>query len=412
MKRSSLLLRICATATLLIVNTQVWAQHLEVSKNAPVREDSLFDACEIARVKPGDYLILSDPNKLFGTGYWQVILPSEQIGYLYKTHVRLREGAIPNSYTAYQTTEESDGELQVHIINVGQADAILIICPDGQHQMVIDSGELNLGIRYLGSTIEFQHYMNAFQARNDKIEVVIATHPHSDHIAGMKWLVENYMIDLYVDNGREYDSGTYRSLELALITEEINRHSITETQLPNIDFCSRLDVNAQILRPSGFNDSGMDDNDYSVIVRVDYKDNSFLFMGDAEKLMEERLLADLNTRQSLDVDWLKVGHHGSHSSSTQEFLEQVTPQYAAISNGGDGVYTNESFKHPRFVTLNKLIPFVEERTGIAVPLEYYNAESDQWNQVLTKAAVYQTSTEGELIFYSDGSTIWRRVDKE
>lgn len=406
--------RIIAVITILVTlfSTQVFAQHLEVTNDAPVREDSLSGTNEIARVTPGDYLVLSVPDRLFGTGYWEVIMPSGQTGYLYKRHARLRSGAIPDTYTAYSNTEQLGGELQIHMINVGQADAILIICPDGQHQMVIDSGELNLGFRYPGSTKEFQHYMQAFQDEGDKIEVVVASHPHSDHIAGMKWLVENYMIDLYVDNGRTYDSGTYRSLETALVTEGINRASITETQLPNIDFCSRLDVNAQILRPFGFNDAGMDDNDYSVIVRVDYKDTSFLFVGDAEERMEERLLADLNTRQLLDVDWLKVGHHGSHSSTTDEFLEQVSPKYAAISNGGDGAYTNDSFRHPRFVTLNKLIGTVEERTGMAVPLEYYNKETGQWNQVLTKAAVYQTSTEGDLIFLSDGTSIWRRGDKE
>ncbi len=406
-----MLKRILCTGLLLAVVFPVWVQanYLVTLKEAPIRADSLSSSDVIDRIPGGTNLMLLDESRMYGTGYWKVKLPSGETGFVYKTHVRLKEGVMPGS--TGEGAPNGGGLLEVHMINVGQGDAALIICPDGKHQLVIDSGDLNSGFRYPGSGTEFKNYIQSYLNPGDAIEVAIASHPHSDHIGNMKWLVQNYNVLSYVDNGRIYDSGTYRSLEKALTDKGTHRERVTDTVLPDVDFCTRLDVTARVLRPEGFNDPGMDDNDYSVIVRIDYGSSSFLFTGDAEHLMEQRLLDDPSTNGYLDVDWLKVGHHGSHSSSTSEFLRTVTPDIAVISSGGENVYTNKGYLHPRQQTLDSLFMLVGDRTGISTTLEGYDKPNEQWIQTVTKKAVYITNNEGDLVFLTNGSNIWRKGDK-
>lgn len=414
MKASRMKLRVSILALVLgVLCIQLaTADHLRTSKEAPIRADSLSSSDIIERIAAGTLLELLDETRLFGTGYWKVRLPSGGTGYVYKTHVRLIDGDFPGYSSAGASgNAEASGELEVHVINVGQADAILVICPDGDHQLVIDSGDLNMGVRYPGSVTEFKNYLNAYVNPSDPIEVAIASHPHSDHIAGMKWLLQTYTVNTYVDNGKNYDSGTFRSLESTITDNGIHRERLTDPAIPNVDFCTRADVTATILRPNGFDDSGMDPNDYSVIVRVEYGSNSFLFTGDAEHAMEDRLIADNNTRPYLDVDWLKVGHHGSHSSTGSEFIKTVSPDIAAISSGGEFLATNKGYKHPRQETIDTLFAYVGDRTGIKTTLEGYNDTTDEWVQSITKKAVYITNNEGDLVFFSDGSAIWKRGDR-
>lgn len=394
---------------ILLTGWSVQAQYLETSKEAPVREDSLSSTDIIARIDAGTALQLIDATRVYGTGYWHINLPGGGTGFVYKTHVRLINDEFPGSPASPDAP--ASGELQVHVINVGQGDAIMVTCPDGNHQMVIDSGDLNYGVRYPGSTTEFENYIKAYQSNSDPIEVVIASHPHSDHIAGMKWLLQNYAVDLYVDNGRTYDSGTFRSLETTIIDGNINRKRLTDPVVPNVDFCPRNDVTATILRPLGYDEPGLDENEYSIVVRLEYGSTSFLFTGDAEHVMEEKLLIDPNTAPYLDVDWLKVGHHGSHSSSTEDFIAMVSPEMAAISSGGEGVYTNSGYLHPRMVTFNNLFPYTSERTGIPTTLEAWSDVTNAWEQTITHEAVFVTNNEGDLVFLSDGSSVWKLGDK-
>lgn len=395
----------------------VFAGHLVTSKKAPVRADSLSSSQIITRIQGGVALKIAGEERLYGTGYWKIELPNGGVGYIYKTHVRYKEEAMPGD------TESEDGPatgfLQVHMINVGQADAIYIVCPDGKHQMVIDSGELNMGIRYPGSVKEFKNYIRSHQSINDPIELVVSSHPHSDHIAGMDWLLMNYEVDLYLDSGKENDkSATYESLEAMIIENEINRKQLTDIELPEIDFCSRSDVKVTILRPQGFDEEGMHINDYSIVIRMDYRSSSFLFTGDSEEELESKLLTDPSTAPLLDTDWLKVAHHGSETSTTEKFLEAVTPDIAAISSGGETIGTNgseedeaEGHLHPRMSTIENLLPYVSERSGIKTTLEAFNSSTKKWEQVTTKAAIYITNNDGDLVFLSDGDLIWKLGDK-
>ncbi|MHA7099537.1 MBL fold metallo-hydrolase [Roseivirga pacifica] len=388
------------------------ADYVKVSRDAVIRAEGNSSATIIERVEAGTLLPLLS-NELIGTGYLKVTTPLGKTGFIYKSWVRIIKGDIPAETITPQTTNEltTSGNLEVHVINVGQGDAIIIRCPDGNHEMLIDAAELNAGFRYPGSQTEFRNYISAFQQENNPIEVAISTHPHSDHIAGMSWVLSEYQVSLYVDNGMKNTSGTYGSLEQKIIDANINRKQLNDSVIPDIDFCPREDVNARILRPAGYDEEGMDPNDYSVIVRVDYGGSSFLFTGDAEREMEHKLMNDPETAALLDVDFLKVGHHGSHSSSDTTFLNVVTPTIAAISCGAETVGTNVSHKHPRMVTVNNLIPYLGQRNGMETSLEAYNRSSGKWEVVSSKAALYITNNDGDLIFLSDGSEIWRRGDR-
>lgn len=381
-------------------------KYAEVTRNAPIRQDSLSSSSVIERVKAGvDLPLLED--RIFGTGYLKVRTPKDKVGYIYKSRVRIK--TVTSSENSNTTTQ--NGNLELHMINIGQGDAMIIRCPDGKHELLIDAAELNAGFRYAGSQTEFRNYMTDFQSKDNPIEVVVATHPHSDHIAGMSWIINNYAIGKYVDNGMPNTSGTYKSLENELTEHNINRLRLTDSLVPQIDFCPRTDVNARILRPEGFDEPGIDPNNYSVIVRVDYGSSSFLFTGDAEVEMEDKLIEDQNTVGLLDVDFLKVGHHGSHSSSKKAFLDVVTPDIAAISCGAETVGTNAKHKHPRMVTVNTLIPYLKNRNGMETTLEAYDKPNRKWDQVSTKAALYITNNDGDLIFLSDGNKIWRKGDQ-
>ena len=390
----------------LSVGLQAQEKYAEVTRDAPIRKDSLSSSSVIERVKSGADLPLLE-DRLFGTGYLKVRTPEDKVGYIYKSRVRVK--TKPSSEVT--SNVDQNGNLELHIINIGQGDAMIIRCPDGNHELLIDAAELNAGFRYSGSQTEFRNYITDFQSKDNPIEVVVATHPHSDHIAGMSWIINNYTVGKYVDNGMPNTSGTYKSLERELDEHAINRLRLTDSLVPKIDFCPRADVNARILRPEGFDEPNIDPNNYSVIVRVDYGSSSFLFTGDAEVEMENKLIEDQNTVGLLDVDFLKVGHHGSHSSSKKPFLDIVTPAIAAISCGAETVGTNKGHKHPRMVTVNALIPYLKNRNGMETTLEAYDKTKRKWDRVSTKAALYITNNDGDLIFLSDGNEIWRKGDQ-
>lgn len=264
--------------------------------------------------------------------------------------------------------------------------------------------------RYSGSPNEYKGYVNYFQKKGDPIEVYVATHPHSDHIANTEWLLSNYPVSLYIDNGQTHTSQTYKNLETVISDNNINRKQLTDDELPNIDFCTRMDVNAQLLRPEGFDKSGLGINNYSVVLRIDYGNQSFLFTGDAEEKLEELLIQDAKTKDLLDVNFLKVGHHGSNTSSTSEFLEHVTPNIAAISCGAETIGTNKRNKHPKRVTLNNLFPYTDDRPGMSTTLEAYDKSEEKWTQITTREAIYVTNNSDDLVFFSDGTSIWKLGD--
>lgn len=217
--------------------------------------------------------------------------------------------------------------LQVHYLDVGQGDAILIQYL-GQYQILIDGGP---------SGGKLLNELGKIMSPTDKqIELVVLTHPDRDHLAGLIDVLDNYSVNLFLDNGQRADTDIYNELDEQLNDKKIKREMIIEG--------SRISI-GKYLEIIAYNPdeiiSGDERNDQSVVLRMDFGENSFLFTGDAEFGTENDMISD---EEKIDVDWLKVGHHGSKSSTSEEFLAHTTPEYAIISAGKANRYGHPNEK--------------------------------------------------------------------
>ena len=246
--------------------------------------------------------------------------------------------------------------LTVHFLDVGQGDSEFIVLPDGK-TMLIDAGESNYG-----NTVV--NYIKALGY--SKIDYLVATHPHADHIGGMTKVIQSFSIGaVYMPNAT-----TTTQTYIDLITAIKNAGLTITTAKAGASIFNSNGVSANIVAPNMANYEDL--NNFSAVIKITYSSNSFLFMGDAEELSENEITADVN------ADVLKVGHHGSTSSTSQTFLNKVSPKYAVISVGADNDYG-----HPAQITLDKL-----SSAG---------------------ATIYRTDKDGTVVFKSDGTNI--TVDK-
>lgn len=213
----------------------------------------------------------------------------------------------------------TSNDLIVEFIDVGQADSILILTPN-EKTVLIDAGEPE-DYEKIKETIDNYGI--------DKLDVVIATHPHSDHIGSMQKIIENYDIGRVYMPDKIHTSKTFENLLLAIEKKGLEI-DIAEAG-GKIDLDNAIDL--KFVSPNG---SFEDINNNSAVLKLAYKDTSFLFTGDMET-MAEKLIDD-----NIDVDVLKVGHHGSNTSSSKEFLNRVTPEIAVISVGKDNKYNHPS----------------------------------------------------------------------
>ena len=224
----------------------------------------------------------------------------------------------------------SAGEnLCVSFMDVGQGDSSFIEFPNGKC-MLIDAS-----IKDAGENIEEYIKSRGFK----KIDYVVATHPHSDHIGGMKYIAENFEI------GEVYLTEAVTTTKIFIeFLETIKEKGITVNKAKKGQKFSQGDVLVEFLGP--VSDTYEDLNNWSAVVKVTYKDTAFLFTGDVERLAEYELI---NSGQSLKADVLKVAHHGSDSSSSGKFLKAVNPSVCVISCG-----KNNDYGHPHKETLDRL----------------------------------------------------------
>lgn len=262
----------------------------------------------------------------------------------------------PPETTAASTTTIAtvSGPLKVHFIDVGQGDSILIQTPDGK-TMLIDGGPKSSGPS-LVSYLKKQGIT--------KINVMVATHPHEDHIGGLIDVINNFTVDNIIDSGNSHTTVTFKDYLSAIKTNNIN------FIVPDLgqEFDIGQSIKMQILGPISVTD---DLNNSSIVIKLTYGSTSFLFTADAQSQEESQILSK---GYDLSSQVLKVGHHGSVSSSGVNFLKAVSSNIGVISCG-----KNNSYGHPDEITLKNL-------TSV-------------------KAAIYRTDTTGSIIIESDGVKI-------
>ena len=253
----------------------------------------------------------------------------------------------------------SGDTLRVNYIDVGQGDSIFIQLPNNE-TMLIDAGEA-----YESDSVI--NYLNNLGIK--KIDYVVGTHPHTDHIGGLEEVINTFDIGSIYMPKASSTSKTY----LDLLTAISNKGLKVKTAKSEVVVLDDDNLKLEFIAPNSDNYSEL--NNYSAVLKLTYLDNTFLFMGDAETLSENEVTCDV------EADVIKVGHHGSDSSSGIEFVKKVSPEYAIIMVG-----EGNSYNHP------------------------YQSIIDRYENVGAK--VLRTDLDGNIVCDSDGSTVTCNGDKD
>ncbi len=243
--------------------------------------------------------------------------------------------------------------MEVHFIDVGQGDAILV--ETGSSAMLIDAGENNKG------TI-VKEYLNNQQIT--KLDYVIGTHPHSDHIGGLDTILDSFEVGKVLLPNTTHTTKTFED-----VLDALERHNLSIT-LPEVGAKYYLGSSSFTILAPG-NETYEEINNYSIAIRLAFGDTAFLLAGDAENLSEHEML---KTGINIKSDVLKLSHHGSSYSSSKEFVEAVDPSYSVASVG-----ENNEYGHPHATTLQTLL------------------DAD--------IKLYRTDKQGTIVFTSNGQTI-------
>jgi competence protein ComEC len=261
---------------------------------------------------------------------------------------------------AQTTSAVTSPYLQVHFLDVGQGDAIFIQTPSGA-QALIDGGRDASVLRELSTVMGFF---------DKDIDVVVGTHPDSDHIGGLIDVLKRYKVGTILKTENKGDTSTAELYAKLSAQEGAEVFNVRRGQTFRLDASTTL----SILFPDS-DPTEMESNTSSIVLQLKYGSSTFLFTGDSPKNIEEYLV--LVEGEYLQSDVLKVGHHGSRTSTSELFLDEVQPQFAIISAGKDN-----SYGHPHVEVTDLL-----------------------FNK---RVQTFSTAEEGTITFVSDGAEVWKK----
>ena len=258
--------------------------------------------------------------------------------------------------------ENVEGTMEIHYLDVGQGDSTYIKM--GDFDMLIDAGP----------TSEVNHLLKQLSALKVKdLDVVIATHPHEDHIGGMPGVFDTYEVKKFYMPKATYTTMAFENLINSVKNEGLKIKTIKEGTKIKL-------AEGTVIKAFSPGEKNYDNlNNYSPIMKLTFGETTFMFTGDAEKIAEDEVLSKYS-EEDLKSDVIKFAHHGSNTSSTEDFIKAVSPKYGILSCGEDNPYG-----HPRKKTLKTI--------------EKHNIE------------VYRTDKQGQITAISDGENIKFTTEK-
>jgi competence protein ComEC len=223
-------------------------------------------------------------------------------------------------------------KLDIYFLNVGQGDSILIISPDGK-TLLVDGGEDEKAV------VGLNNKMGVF---NQRIDYIIATHPDNDHIGGLDEVIDAYQVGVFISPKTDKKTKTYLNLVNKINSKNIEKVEATEDADFLLGCCVKIDL---VWPAEEASDKIKDDNSNSVSFFLYYGDFKAFFDGDLPQELEDEVVA----RNPVDINLLKVSHHGSKTATSEKYLSILRPEIAIISVGKDN-----SYRHPDISVVNRL----------------------------------------------------------
>ena len=326
-------------------------------------------------------------------------------------------------FVALPALSQQQPAMTAHFIDVGQAHATLLEFPCGA--TLIDAGSQDDA----HEAALLAYLEKFFERRADlhrTLDSVLITHNHLDHTRSLRRIVETFNVERYIDNGFTTGSGrvgpnwlrdevstghrhiTVRDIAESAVEAAAGHRGLTDADIDPIA-CAGSDPRIRVLggrydeNPGWPEGEFENQNNHSLVTRVDFGTASFLFMGDLEEAAIEMLVDHYGEAEGgmLDVDVLQVGHHGSHNATTRELLDAVTPRVAVIPVGEwtfgrtGGNFTTFAFGHPRRDVVDLLSQYMTRRRTPAKTVKVAD-RARRFSDLRVQNAIYATGWDGTV----------------